>query len=57
MKIKKVCSNCGSENIVADAYAVWSIELQNWELAGVYDNTTCIDCEVEDEIEDIEIEN
>ena len=41
-KIKKVCSTCGSENVLADAYAQWNVEKQDWELANVFDkNSYC----------------
>ena len=42
-----VCSRCGSDALVRDACATWSVPDQRWELAGTYDSTTCQDCEAE----------
>jgi len=43
-KVNLVCQNCGSDNIVADAYARWDIQTQNWNLSFVFDNKICEDC-------------
>ena len=40
-----VCSNCGSDDIVSDAWAEWSIETQQWQLGQVFDQTFCLACE------------
>ena len=45
--IKKVCENCGSENVMIDAYAAWCEEQQKWELHSVYDHGFCDDCDGE----------
>ena len=47
----QVCSKCGSENVMADAWARWSVEDQCWELSGTYDHAFCEDCEGECHIE------
>lgn len=45
MDIKKVCPECGSDDISRDASARWSIEKQEWELCVVYDKyVSCGDC-------------
>ena len=38
------CSNCGGQNIRADAYAEWNFERQEWELSNVFDARICDDC-------------
>ena len=38
------CSNCGGQNIRADAYAEWKFERQEWELSNVFDARICDDC-------------
>ena len=38
------CGNCHSDNIRADAYAVWSVPEQKWEMLNVFDATICSDC-------------
>lgn len=40
-KIKFVCPDCGSDDVSRDAYAVWNIETQKWELEGMYDAMQC----------------
>lgn len=46
-RLRPVCGRCGSDALVRDACAVWSIPEQRWELAGTYDSTTCQHCEAE----------
>lgn len=46
-RIKMRCPNCGSEAICKDAWAAWDETNQRWELGGVYDHETCIQCEHE----------
>lgn len=43
--IRIVCDKCGSDNVVRDATAAWSVELQQWELAGVQDAGYCNECD------------
>jgi predicted RNA-binding Zn-ribbon protein involved in translation (DUF1610 family) len=43
-RIRFVCPDCGSHNVLRDAYAEWNEQAQEWELHGVYDNFTCDDC-------------
>lgn len=43
MKIP-VCPECGSDDIVADAYAAWNPETREWELRGTYDSYICDTC-------------
>ena len=43
-RIKKCCKHCGSENVSVDATARWNVDTQQWELAGLFDNSDCDDC-------------
>jgi hypothetical protein len=45
--LKPVCAVCGSENVVADAWAEWDVEKQDWELRSTFDDKFCEDCEGE----------
>ena len=54
-QMKKVCSRCQSENVVADASVSWNDEIQKWEVEKVFDSAYCFDCEQETHIEDIEV--
>ncbi len=38
------CSNCGGQNLRADAYAEWNPDLQLWELSSIFDARFCNDC-------------
>ncbi|MBC8315250.1 MAG: hypothetical protein H8E51_07080 [Bacteroidetes bacterium] len=44
-KIQIICAKCGSDDVMKDAWAEWSVETQNWILHSVYDNTWCEKCE------------
>lgn len=46
-KINIVCSECKSSNVRRDAYASWNTKTQEWELAVVFDQGYCEDCEEE----------
>lgn len=43
-KVKPVCTRCGSDDVRRDAYAIWSIPNQEWELLATFDNTDCEQC-------------
>jgi hypothetical protein len=55
--IKKVCANCGSQDVSCDAIVTWNIETQEWEIAGLLDNSDCADCGNECDLEDEELPN
>jgi hypothetical protein len=38
------CGNCGSNNILKDAYARWCTDSQEWVLQHTFDYTICDDC-------------
>ena len=42
-----VCRYCGSANVMRDAWAVWNVTIQDWELGTAFDNSLCGDCEAE----------
>jgi hypothetical protein len=56
-KIKIICTECRSEEVRRDAYAIWSVEDQKWELLTVFDTTDCEVCGREVETMEIEIES
>jgi hypothetical protein len=35
--VRMVCSRCGSEEVVADAYAEWNVDSQAWEIVQTFD--------------------
>lgn len=47
MKVKYICSECGSENVLIDAWAAWNYEMQEFELDNVFDACICGDCEAQ----------
>jgi hypothetical protein len=55
-RINIVCSHCGSDDVRRDAFAAWSVEKQEWELAEVYDQGHCVKCEGDASLEEIELE-
>ncbi|SCA58128.1 hypothetical protein MTBPR1_80182 [Candidatus Terasakiella magnetica] len=44
-KIKIVCTSCGNNEILVDAYATWSIELQKYELSSTFEKAHCEKCD------------
>lgn len=48
-----VCSNCGSTDVVRDAWAGWDPAQQTWVLSSVFDESYCNDCEASTSIESI----
>lgn len=56
-KIKMVCYRCGSDDVIADAYATWNVKEQRWELESTYDKGSyCNSCNDETRIEEEEID-
>jgi hypothetical protein len=57
-KLRMVCAECGSDNVLADAYAAWNFEAQCWEVHGdVFDKgSVCEECDGECSIESEEVE-
>lgn len=60
MKIKKACSQCGSEDVLFDAYARWDYEKQEFVLDDptfiCNSNTLCESCNGECGINETKIE-
>lgn len=38
------CPYCGSEDILRDAFARWSVDSQSWELSSDCDTADCGEC-------------
>jgi hypothetical protein len=55
---RMVCSTCGSERVLADAFARWNYENQEWELQNTFDKGSYCEgeCDGECRIEEIEVE-
>ena len=52
-RVKMVCSRCGSDDVLADAYAEWDVETQAWEVAQTFDKGGyCNKCDGETRIEE-----
>lgn len=43
-KWKKVCSECGSEDITFDTISRWNKHTQDYELVDFFDVVYCLDC-------------
>lgn len=45
MSKRPTCTECGSHDVKADAWAEWDAEKGDWVLSQVFDSTTiCEDC-------------
>lgn len=56
-KVKIVCRDCGSEDVVRDAWAEWDVENQEWVLQDYFDAAYCNNCEGECKLEEKEIKS
>jgi hypothetical protein len=56
-KVNMICKSCGGTNVMHDAWAVWNVETQEWELGTVFDYAHCEDCDGECSIKEIEIDD
>ena len=55
-RIKIVCRECGSEDVLSDAYAAWNRRAQRWELVDTFDKGAhCNACDGETRLDEIEI--
>lgn len=52
-----VCKRCGSDYVMRDAYAVWSVEDQEWVIEAVYDHAYCNNCDSESTLIEKELTN
>ena len=56
--VKIVCSYCGSDDVLIDAYAQWNVEKQEMEVAQTFDKGHyCNQCDGECSIDEVEIEH
>lgn len=39
--LRMICSYCGSERVLRDAYAAWDVRRQKWVLQNVFDAAVC----------------
>lgn len=54
--VKMVCANCGSEDVLADAYASWNYTEQRWEVESTFDKGAfCRDCDGDTRIDEKEV--
>ena len=51
-KLQMVCDDCGTTDVMRDAWAVWDVETQNWVLGAVFDYGHCDRCGRETNIEE-----
>jgi len=53
-KMKMVCSTCGSDDVLADAYAEWDVGKQEWTVQNVFDKGhVCNVCDAECSIDEV----
>lgn len=45
MKIIKVCCDCGSSDVLQDAWAEWDFKTQEWVLRHVFNEAYCEVCD------------
>lgn len=55
MRIKIVCTICGSDDVRRDAWAEWDLEKQDWILGTVFDAGHCEKCEENSTLGEVEI--
>ena len=56
MKYTYVCKNCGSDDVVRDAWAAWLPELNQWVIESVFDHAHCQNCDGETTLEKLELD-
>jgi hypothetical protein len=54
MNVNYQCQNCGSTEILKDAYATWDAAAQEWVLHSTYDELTCNVCRSRSDIIEVE---
>lgn len=42
-----ICPHCGSDLVVADAFAIWNRPTSQWDLHAVYEAGFCLACETD----------
>lgn len=56
MKVTYVCSACNSKSVTLDAWAEWDEDTQRWVLGATFDYSYCHDCDCEQRIEEIALD-
>lgn len=56
MKIKKVCTYCGSTDILVDSWVVWNECTQEFDIENIFDYAYCNECQGETKILDKELD-
>jgi hypothetical protein len=56
-RIAIVCGSCGSNEVSRDAWANWSVKMQQWELGSVFDYGHCHNCDGESRLVEVELES
>jgi len=55
--VAMVCRECGSTDVVADAYAAWDTEKQEWTVANVFEKGAyCDECDGETRIDAVPLD-
>jgi len=54
-RVAMQCKTCGSNDVRRDAWAVWNVATQQWELGEVFDHEHCQTCEGETTITKIPV--
>lgn len=49
-----ICKDCGTDNVVRDAWAAWSPHENKWVLETTFDHAHCFNCEGQTSLEEIE---
>lgn len=57
IKLRMECSNCGSTDVLSDAYAVWDFKKQEWLLSATFDKGAyCNTCDGETRIKEVTVQ-
>lgn len=44
LPVRKVCADCGSDDVGKTAAVFWDVEVQNWQISTIYDGSWCESC-------------
>lgn len=55
-KVEMRCYRCGGTDVLKDAFAVWDVETQSWDLHSTYDHAVCNTCDGETKLEEHPVE-
>lgn len=53
LRLIMVCVECGSNQVIRDAWAVWDRERQQWKLGGLHESEFCSCCDQPTETEEL----